>query len=287
MFPTPSAALAPERLVVLVPVYRPRLEPLEQFSLAHSLAQLRPGRRVCWLAPRSLDLAAYELDFPGHEALRFDDPFFASIKGYNRLLLDADFYDRFAAEHGFQLILQTDAILLRDELDAWMDRGHDYVGAPWPQPLEIDVRLDRYAAPGQARRVRAQVGNGGLSLRRNAACAALLREFPQARQVFLASGSSEDLFFAFLGAVSAAFRMPAEAEAARFALELDARRFHYLNGGQPPMGGHAWWKYDPQYWLEQLGAAGEAARRLLPSAATAPVSAGAVVLRRTPVPLAA
>jgi len=268
---TPAAA-DPDRLIVLVPVYKPRLDALEDFSLRHSLRQLTPGRRVALLAPQSLDLTAYAgyaADCPGLHVVRAPDAFFGSIKGYNLLLLDEAFYARFAANE-FMLILQTDALVLRDELDAWMTRGHDYVGAPWPQALEIRVELDRYA--GAPRAVRTHVGNGGFSLRRTAACIALLREFPQARDYFLKSGSSEDLFFAFMGAVSQRFTMPTEAEAARFALELQPRRYHHLNGGQPPMGGHAWWKYEPGWWLQQLPPAAAAQAALLLAAAAVPGS---------------
>jgi hypothetical protein len=70
--------------------------------------------------------------------------------------------------------------------------------------------------------------------------------------------------------------------AARFALELQPGRYQRLTG-TPPMGGHAWWKYEADYWLAQLGAAAEAVRPLLPPvAARRPATSAALV--QTPQP---
>ena len=250
------------RLAILVPIYQETLSGLEHFSLTHSLAALAPGRQVSFIAPDTLNAAFYTTNFPGVPLRRFDPVFFASIQGYNRLLLSPDFYSQFLP-YDFMLILQTDALLLRDELDAWTASPYDYVGAPWPEGVEIFVNLDRYAGDfGQT--VKARVGNGGLSLRRIKACLALLQEFPQALQYFTLSSSSEDLFFSIMGCLSQAFCLPNEWAAARFSLELGAAKYCAINGALPPMGGHAWWKYDPAFWLAQLApAAAEEARALL------------------------
>jgi hypothetical protein len=261
---------SPDAVVVVLPVYKPRPTPLERFSLQQSFARLDPRRRVVLIGPEAQDLGAYRELVPRFDWMPFPAPCFATIQGYSRLLLSPAFYRAFAP-HEFMLILQDDALLLRDDLDFWAGRPFDYVGAPWPAGVELFVNLDRHAgAAGQ--RVRAASGNGGLSLRRNRACIELLAEFPQAYEYFQRSGSSEDLFFAVLGAVSTRFVLPNEMTAARFSLEIDPRRYHAIHRA-PPMGGHAWWKHDPGYWLEQLGpSAGEAAAlladaRILPARA--------------------
>jgi len=239
-------------VVVVVPLHRPELVALEDFSLRHSLAQLKRSRRVVFIGPPGLDLSAYRQRLGKMEWLPFEANDFASVQGYSRLLTSASFYERFA-EHEFMLVLQPDALLLRDDLDAWVERPFDYVGAPWPDGVEIFINLDRFGGEAGVR-IKAHVGNGGLSLRRNRACVALLKEFPQALQYFQLSGSSEDLFFAFMGQVSNRFVLPNEMTAARFALELKPQRYRLIDP-TPPMGGHAWWKYDPLFWLSQLGAA--------------------------------
>jgi hypothetical protein len=234
---------------VVIPIYRSILEPLEEFSLNYSVERLI-GRDLFFAAPDGLDLSYYLQRYPGIAVVRFDDEYFTSIKGYNRLLLNPAFYERFSS-HEFMLILQTDAILLRDELDEWCALPYDYVGAPWPDGLEIFLNLDVFAG-NLGKKVKTHVGNGGLSLRRNAKCISLLAEFVQATQVFLNSGSSEDIFFGLFGSQSKNFLMPNERVAARFSLELQPEVYFAMNQRHPPMGGHAWWRYNMAFWVGLL-----------------------------------
>jgi hypothetical protein len=242
----PDARL--DRSTIVIPLYRPQLPKDEECALRRSLPLLE-GRPVYFIAPRNLDLSWYQERWPRVGIRRFDDAFFASIRGYNLLLLSPDFYRSFD-RHEFMLVLQTDAILLSDELDHWAGQPYDYVGAPWPQPIEVDVELDRFAG-GHRQRVRAKVGNGGFSLRRIRKCLALMEEFPQALELFRRSGSSEDLFFAVMGSLSVNFVLPGEMAAAQFSLELAPERYFAVQR-RLPMGAHAWRKHNPAFWRAHL-----------------------------------
>ena len=206
-----------DHTVVLVPIYQSELPADEAYALDKSLPLLQ-GRPVFFIGPQRLNASWYQARYPHIELLRFEDSYFASIRGYNLLMLSPEFYRRFH-RHEFMLVLQTDAILLSDQLDHWAGQPYDYVGAPWPKPIEVMVQLDQFAGPN-AQRVSAKVGNGGFSLRRIRKCEALLNEFPQALDMFRRSGSSEDIFFAVMGVLSANFVLPGEMVAAQFALEL-------------------------------------------------------------------
>ncbi len=67
--------------------------------------------------------------------------------------------------------------------------------------------------------------------------------------MFLASGSSEDIFFSILGSQSLDFVIPNDRVAGLFALEVRPEFYYALNGSRPPMGGHAWWKQMP-FWMQ-------------------------------------
>jgi hypothetical protein len=245
-----KAGPASGKTIILVPIYQADPSALERYSLEYSLARL--GRHeLAFIGPAGLDLKYYKERFPERPFIGCDPSYFASIKGYNLLLLSADFYERFQGSHEFMLILQTDAIVLRDELAHWEQQPYDYVGAPWPDGVEILVNLDRFGAVG-GKKVRAHVGNGGFSLRRIRPCVELLKEFPQARETFWRTGSSEDLFFSIMGELSTGFVMPGEMTASHFAMELQPQRYLAMNGGRDPMAGHAWWKYDPWFWAERF-----------------------------------
>ena len=234
---------------VVVPVYLPRLCEEEAFALDHSIQSLA-GRDIFLAAPEALDLSYYLERHPSLRVERFEAEYFSSIRGYNRLLLGSNFYERFAG-YEFMLLLQTDAIVFRDDLDLWMKRPFDYVGAPWPGGHELRVAVPPFEGD-LAQNVKVHVGNGGLSLRRNSACLALLREFPVAVEVFLQSGSSEDLFFAFMGMLSRQFVLPNELTASQFAFEREPELYFALNGKTLPMGAHAWCKYSLEFWKAQI-----------------------------------
>lgn len=248
-------------VAIVVPIYQAQLSELEHFSLKHSLSQIKPGRSIFFAGPDGLDFSQYAAAFPGIPLVTFDRPYFESIQGYSRLLLNTMFYERFA-EHEFMLILQTDALLLKDELDTWCAGPYDYVGAPWPDGIEIFVNIGKFEGT-HGKKVRTHVGNGGLSLRRIRKCIALLEEFPEAVDLFDKTGSSEDIFFGVMGVLSRDFIMPNEIAASTFSLELKPDYYFHVNNHQIPMGGHAWWKYNPGFWLKLLGPHAEPARQQL------------------------
>ena len=118
------------KAAVTVPIYRREPEASEKASLAQCVEVLGGSHPLILFAPESLALGPY-LDI-AHEAAveRFGDRFFASVGGYNSLLLSPDFYERFSSfEH--ILICQLDAWVFRDELDLWCEKKYDYIGAPF------------------------------------------------------------------------------------------------------------------------------------------------------------
>ncbi len=234
---------------VIIPIYRPELTAVDAFSLDFSLRTLN-GRPVYFAAPEGMDVSYYVGRCPSATFVRFPAHLFASIQGYNHLLLSSEFYELFLPNE-FVLILQTDAILLRDELDHWTSLPFDYVGAPWPRGNELLVQIPPFEG-AFARPVKALVGNGGLSLRRISGCLSLLKEFPVALQIFLQTGSSEDLFFSFMGLLSKSFVLPNEITASLFSTEVQPEAYYQINGNVLPMGTHAWAKYSPEFWRAHL-----------------------------------
>ena len=110
----------------------------------------------------------------------FSDEYFASLRGYNKLVLDELFYMRFL-KYQYMLIYQLDAFVFKDELLLWAEKGYDYIGAPWIPPkhsyltlrgrLKIQLKYFIYTLLNDDRRklkkyCNYQVGNGGFSLRK-------------------------------------------------------------------------------------------------------------------------
>ena len=244
-------------LIVLIPVYKIRLDDAEIFSIRQSLSRLRPERRIRFIAPEGINKEFYNSSFPGIEFDHYPPDFFNSIEGYNYLLLSADFYKGYS-NYEFILIHQADAILLADDLDHWCAQGYDYIGAPWPAGLEVKLSRGE-CLPADLVTLRAYVGNGGLSLRRTSAILKLLEDYEKELQDYCKYGfegfvgRNEDVFFSCIGQLSKYFAIPDPVTASLFSTEYPPDYYLKYNGGRPPMGGHAWAKFNPAFWLNLIG----------------------------------
>lgn len=271
------------RVAVVVPAFRETLAPDERVSLRQLDAVLGDRYPRVLVTPRSLALT---LD--GYETMRFPDRFFGSTGAYSALLLSPRFYRAFGGCE-YVLVHQLDALVFRDELEDWCDRGHDYVGAPWIDERWVERATGRRAA----------TGNGGLSLRhvegflrvlrsrrywqepdaywrehwahRSAAVRTLnlprrfakrfrtfngvrweTRRWVRGTNTSRTFGTNEDIFWSFEARrYDPGFRIADPDEALRFAFERRPREL-YERLGALPFGCHAWARYDREFWADHL-----------------------------------
>lgn len=239
------------------------------------------------VVPGELDVAAYRALFPSLIVTRVPERFFGSIAAHNRMLMSADFYERFG-DHRFVLIHHTDAFVFRDELDEWCARDEDYIGPPWFAGFEK-------AAPDAPL---VGVGNGGFSLRKVATFLSITRRLAAAedhgiisrlpttarlvlRRTLLPGAraartprwlyerlfasvcahfpGNEDLFWGLrVPRDLPGFRVIPAKDAVPFAFEVHPARLYELNGRRLPFGCHGWTKYDRPFWEPLLAAANAA-----------------------------
>jgi hypothetical protein len=170
-------------------------------------------------------------------------------------LLSVDFYQIFLSFE-YILILQTDAVLLNSSLLDWCSRGFHYVGAPLGIQVNVnapELLADLFPAhsPFRSRLPVGTVGNGGLSLRHVRRTIELLQSNATLAGALSQAGLPEDLFFMLGGVGVEDFRVPNEATAARFALEMHGPE--YIKIGYPlPLGLHGWARFDKAFWLTQF-----------------------------------
>ena len=101
---------------VVIPVYKaiPGANELSSFKQCLKILGTHP---VVLAAPQTLDTKLYDEVSNGTVSVeRFDDTYFKDLAGYNKLMLSATFYKRFAASR-YILIYQLDAWIFRDELN--------------------------------------------------------------------------------------------------------------------------------------------------------------------------
>jgi Protein of unknown function (DUF5672) len=231
--------------VVLIPIYKENLDTDEFFSVTASLVHLKDFD-VVFIGPKNLKLAYYSKEFPEISFLGFENDFFSSINGYNKLLTSEYFYQIFDG-YNYMLILQSDAILLKNELAKWIAKDYDYIGAPWPKGYSLTINTNKLPVEGGVL-CTTFIGNGGLSLRKIRSCIQLLREFPDLALDWQNTGHAEDLYFGFLSTVSDFFKTPNIKIAAEFSHDIDPQYLSKLINNQTPFGVHAWSKYDRSFW---------------------------------------
>lgn len=209
------------------------------------------------------------------EVRYFDDRFFENIDGYNRLMLNLDFYSSFS-NFDYILICQLDVLVLSDDLEFWISKGYDYIGAPWIT-CGIRPNLD-------------SMGNGGLSLRKVSKFIKVLESksfyysdskfnstsmrvgikniiIIKILKFFQSLGFSikfvdfflflykrnEDYFWSFLSKYFVDEFILADAnDALLFSFEKEPKECFIKSKSILPFGVHAWQKYDIDFWIEHV-----------------------------------
>ena len=238
--------------VVTIPIYKPQPNAVERFNLAVSLSVLGEDTPIVLLIPQGLDVSEYVTMAPSAIKLEVDPGYFRSISTYSQLCLQPSLY-RALAHFDYVLLLQPDAILLRNDLRQWADLGYAYIGAPIGVAINV---LDKGLLDGLGENtvafthfVPGTVGNGGFSLRKVSATIDVLERHASVARRFALQGLSEDLFYAACAVFDPAFRVPTPLEAARFSIEMHGPQFMEVTR-QIPVGLHAWDRYDTHYWLQ-------------------------------------
>ncbi|SDG02505.1 hypothetical protein SAMN04487996_114165 [Dyadobacter soli] len=235
-------------VAVVIPVYQADLTDAERASLRQCMHVLG-NYPVIVVKPESLDLSAFQKEYPSLTFQSFDNSFFKGVDAYNRLMVSIDFYKTFTA-YEYMLIYQLDAFVFRDELKEWCAKGYDYIGAPSLHQPEFDslpaASAQEFANALSTRRV---VLNGGLSLRR---IPSILRYLKIYNTFYPAWKGNEDMLFCQeatrLKPMKLFMKLPDWQEALRFAFEKSPAATYELTNHQLPFACHAWERYDPAFW---------------------------------------
>lgn len=262
---------------VIIPVYQKLLSQQELFSIQTAVSVLA-AHDIYFVGPEHLTDFLLELSGQFERPINcktFADHYFASIGGYNRLMLSRRFYQSF---EGYQYILiaQTDSLVFKDELNHWAAKSYSYIGAPW---------FEGYTLPTQPLRL-TSVGNGGFSLRNVSDFLRVLNQPRLFKNILMQSWPgnwlstcyryikdyhsfvynntqmnlhvNEDLFWGmFVPPSCSFFTVPTPMQAVAFAFEAHPEHSYLLNDQQLPFGCHAWARYNPSFWQAILAKHGQ------------------------------
>ncbi|MBT8530717.1 hypothetical protein G6708_07015 [Polynucleobacter paneuropaeus] len=230
---------------IVIPIYKKDFNEMELFSIAHSLKILSKYSAV-FVHPYSLSLDYFKKNFSKVSFIGFPDSYFSSVAAYNQLCYNPDFYKSFL-EIDKILLLQPDAIIIKDELEAWLSKDYDYIGSP--ECINCNYGLAEIPPFSELKFLAPIILNGlngGLSLRNPSAFIEAISEYPNLTSIFknYGGGIGEDIFFSVLGRVSKKFKVPNEIIASKFSLTGDFSGWQRFNSGAVPMGFHRWYVND-------------------------------------------
>ena len=229
----------PKTYQIIVPVYKTSLSHNETLVI-NNLKQLYNSLDITIISPESLELPSLVSEF---KVERFHNSYFKDIKGYNRLLMNHEFYCRFSSIQ-FILIHQLDAFLFRNELDYWCDQNYDYIGAPWLRDDRFLIKLFRNRRVKKREIIFNKVGNGGLSLRKVSTFVDFFKK--NSRIVKINSENElfgiEDVFWSIIAPKHVDFKIPDLKTAAKFALDRKPELGMKLNNFDLPFGCHGFEK---------------------------------------------
>ena len=255
-----------KEVVVVIPIYKEAPSHFEMISFQQCFKVLEK-HAIKVLAPKGLNLDNYRVHQHNFEVIYIDAKWLSSIEMYNKLKLSKYFCKLFIG-YKYLLTYELDAFVFKDELKFWCEKGYDYIGAPW---------FNGYENP-KANFL--GVGNSGFSLRNiNAMKHALNKTLIKDQLKFLivrnnnfllklifkinellvffgenytiqnSKHLNEDAFiFQVIEPKSRNFKIAPVEEAVRFSFELKPQYLYNLNNNTLPMGCHAWWKYDLEFW---------------------------------------
>ena len=263
-----------KKVAVVIPFYQDKLSAYEEIALQQCEKVLANHDKIA-IKPIDFNLpaaAAGTVNF--HQIVSFDNHYFTSISGYNKLMLSAQFYKAFL-DYEYILIYQMDCFVFSDQLNFWCSQKWDYIGAPWIKKTyhkstlslqflkikhHITSRFNRAdnTQPNQYQ-LHNQVGNGGFSLRKVKKfydLSLLLRPTIEKYLSFEGNLYNEDVFWSLeVNRENRLLNIPDCETALKFAIEVPPIKLRKLKIADLPFGCHDWDHY-LDYWkpvFQKLG----------------------------------
>jgi len=272
-----------ESCVIIIPVHKADPSKYELISFQQCFKILY-NHSIYVIAPAQVDLSAYHKVIPNFKVIRISSKWQSNLLNYNKLKLSMFFCNLFG-NYKYLLTYELDAFIFKDNLDYWCDKDYDYIGAPW---------FEGYGEnPGEKL---IGMGNSGFSLRKLSTIKKGLKAIyypdptvfqkPHGRwyvnnvkqwyiKVASAFAGFVNLFFKenpsiqrskrldedrviidYMAKKVTGFKLAPVNEAATFSFEVKPEVLYAMNKQSLPMGCHAWWRYNLEFWkpfIEQFG----------------------------------
>lgn len=258
-----------KKVAIVIPYHKSNISANEELSIKHLVKYLGKFDKYLVL-PESIKKVSFKIpNIKG--VINFPTEYFTSVPKYCELLNTKMFYNNFK-DYEYILIYQLDVMVFSDQLLKWCNKGYDYIGAPFFNPIigKLSIRKNSPITGG----------NGGFSLRKVSSFLKVIdiaeklayrnSEKPyirklwfiravltnQSHKIWLNAPPSdypfnEDGFWSYEAPkYYPKFKVAPFKEALKFGFEKSPRKCFFLNEYKLPFGVHAWKKYDYLFWKE-------------------------------------
>ena len=229
------------KCAVVIPTYKNNYTESEHTCLTSALNSLN-NWDIYFATHSEKSLQPFSNENGLYKTSLFEKKIFNSVESYSNWLLTEDLYKRFGLYKKI-LICQSDVFINADEVEYWVSKDYDYIGAPWHGLVSI---TPQYASTPNINGISFNlfVGNGGFSMRDTRGSIEALKRNDSLLKEF---NGNEDGLFGFLGLIDPQFKLAPYHDACLFSLELLAKET-IGKTKKIPMGFHALEKHDPLMW---------------------------------------
>lgn len=259
-------------IAIVIITHKPYISKLELISLRQCL-KIFYARPIFIVCPERMDVSEYLLLSDNFQYSFVPPKCLKSYRNFNRLKISPYLYKKFQ-NYKYLLFYELDAFVFRDELDLWIAKGYDYIGAPWKKGWTKADNNSPFIG----------VGNGGFSLRNVKSHIKVLKSFSYintpkllARRwlndtmikkissfpnivadltirnntyfLFNNFSGNEDVFWGLIADQNFSwFNVAPIEEAIKFSFEVHPQDQYLKNRNNLPFGCHGWWKYNLEFW---------------------------------------
>jgi len=250
-------------VAIVTTIYKSELNSEEQTSIRQANHFFKPYDRFA-LVP-----ADSNFKIESFTSIEFPAKYFVSAKANADLLFSEELYKKFI-NYKQILLYEIDCLVFSDQMEYWLEKNYDYIGAPWIKKFMVK----RYDYPDA-------VGNGGFALRKTDAFLKALEAqkhpwkciWRDIKKAFMEKKIKrliphlfdlwkntrgrtkliEDRWWSFKAKnYYPEFNVAPVEEGIKFAWEIAPREMLKLNNGKLPFGAHAWARYDKEFWKPYL-----------------------------------
>ena len=260
------------RVAIVIIAHKASMTSYERISLLQCL-KVFASRPIFIVCPDNMDISQYA-NISSKLNFDFIAPHWqADYRSFNRLKILPFLYRKYS-DYDYILFYELDAFVFRDELDSWMAKQYDYIGAPWKRGWDSAEEDSPFIG----------VGNGGFSLRKVKSHLRALKCFSYiTKPTFLAKRLLNGKFLDKVSSVPSVildltlrnnthfifnnyrgnedvfwgqvvfenfnwFNVAPIDEAIKFSFEIHPHSLFLKNQKNLPFGCHGWWKYDFEFW---------------------------------------